>query len=331
MLGRIVHNLSGMRPPKITVSLVHIHGPLKGEIQEFNKETISIGRHRSNDVCFPVDVTTISRYHAQIVREGNRFKLADKSANGTFVNGKRVSETFLKDGDVIEFAAGGPKVSFLTEMKEEKAYEEESREEIPPPLPTYVRGPVHVPTERNVEGPRYRASREPSPYAQSAQAPRPQQEQAPLDLSMQRVAVPLVIQYGPFVRSYKEVPVTIGRHPKCGFVLDQPGILNEHVQIFYLQNRYWIKDLTGQDQVRVNRQPIAYHAALSLNDTISLGPEGPVFRFIGEGRLAEAEEAPPESPDQGNQGRKVRSSAQDDRGSDKSAGGFFSKAKKKLF
>jgi len=84
--------------------------------------------------------------------------------------------------------------------------------------------------------------------------------------------------------------VTIGRHQKCGFILDEPGILNEHVQIFYAQECYWVKDLTGQGQVRVNRQPIPFHAPLSLNDTISLGPKGPVFRVIGEGRLAEAVE-----------------------------------------
>ena len=54
----------------------------------------------------------MSRKHAEIIREGNRFKLVDLSANGTFVNGKRVKEVYLKDGDVLTFAEGGPKVSF---------------------------------------------------------------------------------------------------------------------------------------------------------------------------------------------------------------------------
>ena len=32
-------------PPVIVVQLVHLHGPLRGEIQEFTGEAITIGRH----------------------------------------------------------------------------------------------------------------------------------------------------------------------------------------------------------------------------------------------------------------------------------------------
>jgi len=102
-----------MKAPVIVVQLVHIYGPLKGEIQEFSESMILIGRHPSCHVLFPKDVAIVSRRHAQIVREGNRFKLIDQSDNGTFVNGKRVKEAYLKDGDVLIFAEGGPKVSFF--------------------------------------------------------------------------------------------------------------------------------------------------------------------------------------------------------------------------
>ena len=53
----------------IIVQLIHIHGPLKGTIQEFNKNEISIGRHSSCDVKFPGEAITISRKHATIRRE----------------------------------------------------------------------------------------------------------------------------------------------------------------------------------------------------------------------------------------------------------------------
>ena len=43
-------------PPSIVVQLVHLHGPLRGEIQEFTGETITIGRHRDSHVRFPPDL-----------------------------------------------------------------------------------------------------------------------------------------------------------------------------------------------------------------------------------------------------------------------------------
>jgi pSer/pThr/pTyr-binding forkhead associated (FHA) protein len=251
---------------------------MKGKIEVFSKEVISIGRNLSNDLRFPASLTIVSRNHAQIMREGNRFRLMDKSANGTFVNGKRASEdTFLKDGDVIEFAPGGPKVSFLTEMNEEGVYEEEHEE-------------ITIFPQRASSGKLPERNAENAQYIQMPDTLKQSRQSIVVELSNQPVQASLVIQYGPSIRSYKELPITIGRHPKCNFVLDRPGILNEHVQILYANDRYWVKDLTGQNQVCVNGQPIGFQQPLSVNDTISFSATGPIFRFIGEGRLAEAEE-----------------------------------------
>ena len=106
------------KAPTIIIQLVHIQGPLKGEIQEFSDNEVSIGRHPSCHVCFPKDLAIISRKHAHIVREGNRFKLIDQSTNGTYLNGTKITEAILKDGDILLFADGGPKVSFLTKLGE---------------------------------------------------------------------------------------------------------------------------------------------------------------------------------------------------------------------
>ncbi len=253
------------QPPNITVQLVHIHGPLKGEIQEFSKETITIGRHPSCDLTFPTDLTIISRKHAEIVRQGNQFRLIDRSTNGTFVNGKKITEALLKDGDVLEFADGGPKASFLTQMKE---------------------GPVET---AETASPEVEEPRRPSP------APTPRPEISP-EISVQQASVPLVIQYGPTIRSFKELPVTIGKSLKSDFVLDHPGVFDQHAQVFFSQGQYWIKDLTGQNMIRVNQRPIPFQAALTLYDNVSLSPRGPVFRFLGEGRMAEVTEPPADEP-----------------------------------
>jgi pSer/pThr/pTyr-binding forkhead associated (FHA) protein len=266
------------RPPVIIVQLIHISGPLKGEEQEFSEGVITIGRHPSCDLHFPAELNIISRNHAEIVREGNQFKLIDHSRNGTFVNGKRVKETYLKNGDVLEFAEGGPKVSFLTQMKEAPV-----EAEIPPPRPKEE--PLREPEKGLPEEPK----KEPQ-YPFEEKTPVRPAVKEPIEIPVQKVTVPLIIQYGPTLRSFKELPVTIGKNPKCGFMLDHPAIFDQHAQVFFSQNQYWIKDLTGQKSVRINGQPVAFQSPLKLNDEVALSPQGPFFRFLGEGRLAEVEE-----------------------------------------
>ena len=103
--------------PNITVQLVHIQGPLKGQIQDFSQFPVHIGRHSSCQVRFDKDLTTLSRRHARIDRQGNRFRIIDASTNGTYVNGKRIADVYLRDGDVITFSENGPKASFLTKIE----------------------------------------------------------------------------------------------------------------------------------------------------------------------------------------------------------------------
>jgi DNA-binding response OmpR family regulator len=66
------------------------------------KPETTIGRWPDNDVV--VDDRWVSRYHAQIRREEDRYLIQDRdSRNGTFVNGQRVVEPrILADGDVVQ-------------------------------------------------------------------------------------------------------------------------------------------------------------------------------------------------------------------------------------
>lgn len=258
------------RPPNIVVQMVHIQGPLKGEIQEFSEPLISVGRHPSCHVRFPADLTIMSRKHAEIVREGNRFKLTDHSTNGTFVNGKRLSEAYLKEGDVLTFAEGGPKVSFLTRIQEE------STQQAATPAPVQTQPVPASEPQPQEAGPQEVSSVPAQPTPESG-------------IAVQKAQAPVVIQYGPTLLSFKETPVTIGKNPVCDFVLDHPSVLDRHIQIFFHQNQYWVKDLTGQRLVSVNRRLIDREVPLGTNDELGLSAEGPVFRFLGGGRLAEIE------------------------------------------
>ena len=49
-----------------------------------------------------LDDASVSRHHAIIARQGDRTRLVDdRSANGTWVNGRRIEQADLDDGDVI--------------------------------------------------------------------------------------------------------------------------------------------------------------------------------------------------------------------------------------
>jgi pSer/pThr/pTyr-binding forkhead associated (FHA) protein len=272
-------------PPIIIVQLVHLFGPMKGEIQEFSSEIISIGRNPSCHLRFPADLTIVSREHAKIVRDGNRFKLINSGRNGTYVNGKRSNEIYLKNGDVLTFAEGGPKVSFLTQIKESSPITEVTPQPKEPLAPDFNGG-------KAIEKPEIRLPSLETPI--QVKPAKQQGAEKPQQVSIEAVKVPLTIQYGPTIRSFKELPVTIGKNPICNFVIHHQAILDRHAQIFFSGEQYWIKDLTGKNTIYINGLPISLQAPLKPDDEISLTTQGPVFRCMGEGRLAEVISSPNE-------------------------------------
>jgi pSer/pThr/pTyr-binding forkhead associated (FHA) protein len=63
-------------------------------------QTLRVGRSPACDIV--LDDVSVSRRHAVIVHRGGRAViLDDRSLNGVFVNGERVGEAALSDGDGI--------------------------------------------------------------------------------------------------------------------------------------------------------------------------------------------------------------------------------------
>jgi tetratricopeptide (TPR) repeat protein len=80
--------------------VVHIESP-----------RFTIGRGAENSLC--VQSTVVSRSHAELIRVGANYLLRDLgSTNGSFVNGDRVTERMLNDGDTLRFGSGGPEMVF---------------------------------------------------------------------------------------------------------------------------------------------------------------------------------------------------------------------------
>ncbi len=72
------------------------------EVVDFaEKAVVTIGRDQSNDIV--VDSPVVSRYHAQVERVGQRFRVTDlRSANGTFVNDQQIEgQVWLKPDDNV--------------------------------------------------------------------------------------------------------------------------------------------------------------------------------------------------------------------------------------
>jgi pSer/pThr/pTyr-binding forkhead associated (FHA) protein len=85
-------------------------GGRAGETYALQAERTTVGRHPDADIF--LDDVTVSRNHAVLVREGERYVLADEgSLNGTYVNRKRAERTALADGDEIQI--GKYKLTFI--------------------------------------------------------------------------------------------------------------------------------------------------------------------------------------------------------------------------
>ena len=202
-----------------------------------------------------------------------------------------MKEAYLKDGDVLIFAEGGPKASFLTKMAEyEEIIEQASspkpmeKPEISPeiPQPEIFRPQISKPQDPKIDEP-------------PMDSVRPLNSR-PDEILIVKAQVPLVIQYGPTLRAFKELSIVLGKSSDCDFTLDHPAIYDHHAQFFFSQNQYWVKDLTGKKRVSVNEQPIGTQAVLNPDNRLALSPQGPEFRFLGGGRLAEIEASIPPEP-----------------------------------
>ena len=86
-----------------------------GESQEIIVDNIELGRDPKCQVRFDDTFSTVSRRHAAIVKDGDKWKLIQLSkTNPTFLNRAKVGkEWYLQNGDEIQLAIGGPRLGFI--------------------------------------------------------------------------------------------------------------------------------------------------------------------------------------------------------------------------
>src|SRR5512140_3086137 len=67
------------------------------------KPVTTLGRQIGNDIVFQEEF--LSRFHAEIIHENDKYILIDKeSTSGTFVNGRKIDRCVLNSGDLISLA-----------------------------------------------------------------------------------------------------------------------------------------------------------------------------------------------------------------------------------
>jgi pSer/pThr/pTyr-binding forkhead associated (FHA) protein len=96
----------------------HVAGARRGQRQEFGADKrVRFGRHPDCEVSFDPhrDIDASSR-HAELrprVADGSGWVLVDLgSSNGTYVDGRRVTETPIRENAAVsvEFGTGGPRI-----------------------------------------------------------------------------------------------------------------------------------------------------------------------------------------------------------------------------
>lgn len=98
--------------------------PLKGEAIVVDADEALVGREANCNVVVPHP--SVSRRHALIKRKQDVFFVVDQgSANGTFVDSKRIVDATLKDGGVLRFGSASFKVEIRDELPVESIAEDD--------------------------------------------------------------------------------------------------------------------------------------------------------------------------------------------------------------
>jgi pSer/pThr/pTyr-binding forkhead associated (FHA) protein len=99
-LAERIRQQAGGADPLEPGRYIEVQGPDRVLAIPLGEEVLRIGRGLAADLR--IDERSVSRRHAILVpRPGGARILDDRSSNGTFVNGRRVQQAELSNGDVI--------------------------------------------------------------------------------------------------------------------------------------------------------------------------------------------------------------------------------------
>jgi eukaryotic-like serine/threonine-protein kinase len=93
----------------ITLSLLHPIRQVPVQVWTFSDESvIRIGRSTDNQVILYSAV--VSRHHVELRRVGTGWEIINLGTNGTYLEGKRITQIPIQNGAVIRLARSGPNI-----------------------------------------------------------------------------------------------------------------------------------------------------------------------------------------------------------------------------
>jgi pSer/pThr/pTyr-binding forkhead associated (FHA) protein len=93
----------------ITLTLLHPVKQIPIQVWTFPDESvIRIGRSTDNQVVLYSAV--VSRHHVELRREGTHWQAINLGTNGTYLDGKRITQELIQDGAIIRLARSGPNI-----------------------------------------------------------------------------------------------------------------------------------------------------------------------------------------------------------------------------
>jgi S1-C subfamily serine protease/pSer/pThr/pTyr-binding forkhead associated (FHA) protein len=94
------------------LTVEHMTGERQGQTEVVDSDTVTFGTDRACRILLGAGVNgTVSPIHAEIAVEDAAPTIRDRSqGKGLLVNGESVPEASLRDGDLVQFGEGGPRV-----------------------------------------------------------------------------------------------------------------------------------------------------------------------------------------------------------------------------
>lgn len=206
--------------PQTRLRFTFQSGTRSGASLELAGAVIRIGRAEGNAVWTPQD-RIVSAQHAKIVRLTDAFVLIDlESTNGTYLNGRRIERTPLRDRDLVGLGPGGPQIR-VEILEAHRSADVAATVVIPHFSDLAGRRSTGIPVrELTVEG---------------------------------------------------DEPLTVGRSPDAGIVLDSPIVSRQHARFRRREGVFVVEDLDSSNGTYVGTRPIE-RAALADGDRVVVGP-----------------------------------------------------------
>ncbi|AFY73240.1 FHA domain-containing protein [Synechococcus sp. PCC 7502] len=109
------------------ITLHLLHPTEKTPMQKWSFESepvIRIGRVEDNHVILYSSV--VSRHHAELRRQPRYWEIVGLGANGTFINGEKISQAKITSGTIIRLANSGPRIQIFLDASENEVVNDEN-------------------------------------------------------------------------------------------------------------------------------------------------------------------------------------------------------------